>query len=417
MTRIRRIGVTDRAIAGVLADIAHELSSTSDWKARLQNALSLLCDIIPSKIAGLGVQMSDWQVYSCPDVDNIEDLSELLLEHYALLTGEINADNHISMHEAITQGIGELGSFLSMPVIGAGQVLGVLHVRVKQDNAYSREDVSVLSVVALQIGSFIQNVMTHEEEADYRRQRQEIFEREHHIAQMLQQALIPPQVDYEIDGVRIAVKYEPAMKEAEVGGDFYDIFKLKDGKVGILIGDVAGKGLPAAIRVAAARYAVRSYAYLDSSPGLVMTRVNDALCRDEAGDESMLTAIFLVMDTTKGTLAYASGGHEPPMLRSADGSVHELTQGGRVLGVFANYCYEEETRVMEPGDTLVVVTDGITEARSGNDLFGSEGVEKFLKENRHLTPSQTASGLLQAATEKANGALQDDAAIVVLQLT
>lgn len=554
---LRRSKMHNRSTAGVLADIAHQLSSTSDWTSRVQDALSMLCDIIPSHIGALGIQMHEWTTYFCPDPDDPSQLKNRLLEHYTLLTGAapgvVGAKVNRNDVGVISQGEGDTGSFLSLPVIGADQVIGVLHVCVDEDDAYSPEDVSVLSIVAMQIGSYIKNIQARVEseerarelemlrdeaerrkaeiesfiysttdgvmlfdaegrvllvndagksilgavssgsifgwaaawqrytldgrpmnveesapmralrgetvkdaryklvssfgrelalgisatpvrdsagrvigvvsifrdisaEVDVQRQRQELFEREHNIAQMLQQALIPPQLEYDTEGVKIAVRYQPALKEAEVGGDFYDVFKLGNGRIGILVGDVAGKGLSAAIRVAAARYAVRSYAYLDSSPGVVMTLVNELLCRDEPGGEALMTAVYAVIDTSDSTVTYASGGHEPPLMRRADGQIEELAQGGRALGVDGGYTYVEASRKVSVGETLVIVTDGIIEARSGNVLFGPEGVQEFLKSHREMSPSQTATALLEAATKYAGGSLQDAAAIVVLEV-
>ncbi len=126
---------------------------------------------------------------------------------------------------------------------------------------------------------------------------------------MLQDALVPPNVPTEIGSFRIGVRYQPALKEAEVGGDFYDVFELGRGKIGVLIGDVAGKGLAAAIRVAAARYAVRSYAFIDPRPSHVVTLANETLCKDTDDACNILTAFFAVVDTTTGRVSYTSAGH------------------------------------------------------------------------------------------------------------
>lgn len=255
------------------------------------------------------------------------------------------------------------------------------------------------------------------ERVAFEQQKQELYEREHRIAEILQQAIIPPQLAYNIPGYRIAVRYQPALREAEVGGDFYDIFELGDGRVGILIGDVAGKGLAAAIRVAAARHAIRSYAYLDASPGVVMTLANESLSKDHVGVMGMLTAFFAVVDTRESTLTYANGGHEPPLIKDSTGQVHELSLTGRALGVMGGYTYTEASRVILPGDTLVMFTDGITEARTPNSqLYGSEGVVSFLENASGTGPDEIASGLLDVAAEYAGGSLQDDAAVVVLRL-
>jgi PAS domain S-box-containing protein len=251
--------------------------------------------------------------------------------------------------------------------------------------------------------------------ADFDRQREALYQREHHIAEMLQEALVPSS-HCDMPRMDVAVRYEPALEEATVGGDFYDIFDLEDGKFGILLGDVAGKGLSAAIRVAAARHSVRSYAYLDPRPSRVMTLANEALCRDQQDGIRMVTVFFAVVDTNLGTIAYANGGHEPPILLRADGSIEELNVEGRALGVYPAFEYPQNGRVLQPGDTVAMVTDGITEARPDPEsLFGLEGVVHYLSSTTEVrSPNVIADGLLAAAKDHAGGSLTDDAAIVVL---
>lgn len=255
------------------------------------------------------------------------------------------------------------------------------------------------------------------ERAELNRVRDELYRREHRIAQMLQQALVPPATGYSPSGCSIAVRYEPGSSEAEIGGDFYDVFEVSEGKVAVVIGDVAGKGLPAAIRIAAARYGIRSYAHLDLSPGAVMAFVNRALC-SEGLDEAagMLTAFFGVVDVRQRTIVYANAGHEPPLLQSRDGSVSELRCDGIALGVTTDIPFREVTCRLQPGDRILMFTDGITEARSGGEMFGEQGVIQFLSACEGLSCDEIASGLMESAKAYAGGSLQDDAAVLVLEM-
>lgn len=252
---------------------------------------------------------------------------------------------------------------------------------------------------------------------EYEAQREEIYIREHHISQVLQQALVPPMVPTRIGRFSIGVRYQSALRESEVGGDFYDVFDLGDNKAGVLIGDVAGKGLAAAMRVAAARYALRSYAVLESDPARVLELTNKALCMDSDRETGVLTAIFAVIDASGNTITYASAGHEPPLICRASGEIEELPIGGLPLGVFEFSKYEQDTIELATNDTIVLVTDGITEARTGIDkFFEKKGMIHFLANRSSISPDETASGLLGAAMDHAGGHLQDDAAIVVLSL-
>jgi PAS domain S-box-containing protein len=253
-------------------------------------------------------------------------------------------------------------------------------------------------------------------QVELERYREELYQRERHIAEVLQGTLIPQDIPEELYGCKIAAKYQPALREAEVGGDFFDVFDLGEGKLGIIIGDVAGKGLQAAIRVAEARYSIRSYAYEDPSPSRALTRTNEILCKSRFEDGSMLTAFFAVIDTASSSVTYANAGHEPPLVIGIDGSWKELSSPSLPLGVMAGVSYDENSRELRRGDRLVMITDGISEARSdGVVLFEKRGVIDYLVDNCAAPPSEMVGGLLAAAMEHAGGTLQDDAALVVFE--
>lgn len=250
------------------------------------------------------------------------------------------------------------------------------------------------------------------------KERQDLLEREQHIAEVLQKALLPT-AEYDIPGCEIAVRYKPAHKEADVGGDFYDVFHLENKKVGIVIGDVVGKGLPAAISVAAAKHSIRSYAYIDPRPGRVMTLANEALCKDQPGEPIgiLMTAFFVVVDIRFGGIAYSNGGHEPPFIRKVNGCIENINICGRALGIEGGFDYPEDGRRLQPGDMMVMVTDGITEAhKNSSSFFGVDGIEQYLLEHPDAPPNDVADGLLAAARDFAGGVLGDDAAIVVIQM-
>ncbi|MEI6915369.1 MAG: PP2C family protein-serine/threonine phosphatase, partial [Armatimonadota bacterium] len=165
------------------------------------------------------------------------------------------------------------------------------------------------------------------------------------------------------------------------------------------------------------RHSIRSYTFLDDPPSTVMTRVNNAIHRDILSENDMLTAFLAILDTRDGTLAYASAGHEPPVLRRSDGSVEYLSVRGPMFTGLSEPVYPEGRATLEMGDLLVMFTDGITEARNSHDweLFGIEGVERRLSENADVSAEQFASGLLEDAVNYAHGALRDDVAIVVIK--
>jgi phosphoserine phosphatase RsbU/P len=166
--------------------------------------------------------------------------------------------------------------------------------------------------------------------------------------------------------------------------------------------------------VASARYTIRSYAFIDPTPEKVLTLANDALCRENGDESHMLTAFLAILDPKAGLMSYASAGHEPPIVCHARGGCEELATGGLPLGMIPGEQYGQFSRKLDPGDIVVAVTDGITEARDSTcDLFGKARLVEFVEQHRNEPPGQIAAGLLDSATAHAGGRLQDDAALVV----
>lgn len=290
-----------------------------------------------------------------------------------------------------------------------GRVIGTLSFGARSRTTFSQDDLTLMKTVADQVATAMGRIRLLEEQ-------RRLYEREHHIAETLQRALIPPEVPETLYGYRFAVRYLPALREAEVGGDFFDIFDLGDEKIGVLIGDVVGKGLPAAIRVAAARYTIRGYAYLDPRPARVLTLANRSLCKDQPAETGMLTAFFAVIDARLGAVTYVNAGHEQPLISDHRGIWEELGNPGLPLGIMEDADYLEDSRRLNPGERIVMITDGITEARKpGPDLFGVRRVRECLTRNLTSSIEDMADCLLNAATDHAGGQLQDDAAIVVFE--
>jgi len=245
---------------------------------------------------------------------------------------------------------------------------------------------------------------------------QEDYERERRIAQTFQRALLPD-VAASLDGLQLAAKYEAGLRESEIGGDFYDLFPVGEGKYAVVIGDVAGKGLSAAVQIALAKYAIRSYAYEDPSPSRVVSRVNDAICRDRAvGD--FVTVFYGVLDPSQRTLTFANAGHEPPLLSRSDGRVERLLSGGLVMGVEPGFEYNDVSVQLEVGDRLLLYTDGVSEARKeSGEILGEDRVRDFWRELEGRSARDLLEAVFEWAREFSEGHFHDDAALVVITVT
>jgi sigma-B regulation protein RsbU (phosphoserine phosphatase) len=194
-----------------------------------------------------------------------------------------------------------------------------------------------------------------------------------------------------------------------VGGDFYDCFPLSGSRLGLVVGDVSGKGVPAAIFMAISRSLFRTVAARGETPGECLQEANTLLCQDNRSG-LFVTLFYAILDAERGELAYSSAGHNPALLLSAAGGMQRLEPGPgeTVLGVIEDVRYRTGRASFAPGDALFIYTDGVTEARDGaGNLFGPARLEAVL---RHGAP--TAEGLVRAVVdavrEFAAGAPQSD---------
>nr|WP_296071020.1 SpoIIE family protein phosphatase [uncultured Actinoplanes sp.] len=243
-------------------------------------------------------------------------------------------------------------------------------------------------------------------------------ERLRHLVVDLQRSLLPSTLQTP-PGLQTAAHYRMASTD-EVGGDFYDLVPLDDGRWAFFLGDVSGKGIEAAAVTALARYTLRAAAVYDPDPAAVLHNLNRVLYQEYRADARYCTVVFgILTPAADGFRAViASGGHPEPLLLRADGTVTRHHTKGRIVGVFADSAYTNTFVTVRPGDTIVLHTDGITEARvaGGPDFdrrYGADAVTRFAGE---LAPADAASvvdafiGLL----DRFGDGLEDDTAIMAI---
>jgi sigma-B regulation protein RsbU (phosphoserine phosphatase) len=242
----------------------------------------------------------------------------------------------------------------------------------------------------------------------------EVYQREHVIAEKLQNSLLPGEFP-RIRGFEIGDRYQSALDEALVGGDFYDIFQLREGRLGIVVADVAGKGLKAAVYTAMTKYMLRAYALEDSSPERVLARLNQALT-ECTPTEVFVTLVYGVLSSETRILRYGNAGHEQPVLvRGKSGTACSLDVTGRALALARGSVYTTCDVELNPGDALVLYTDGITDAGSGADRMGVERLLRTIESGAELGAQDIAQTVLKSAMEYARGNLTDDAALLVIK--
>lgn len=233
----------------------------------------------------------------------------------------------------------------------------------------------------------------------------ERLEKELQVAAHIQMSILPDVLP-SAEGYDFGGRILPAR---QVGGDFYDVFDLGDGKIGILIGDVADKGIPSAIFMARAHALIIAEADKITEPGEVLRMVNAHITRFEKSTQ-FVTALFGILDTATGEFKYARAGHEPPLLLDPTGEVHRLPyQPGMALGLWENIVLDEYSLVLPKGSCLVMFTDGMTDCRSPKgEPFGLERVKNTLRELKGGTAQRGCDHLFETLMAYQDGSRQDD---------
>ena len=234
--------------------------------------------------------------------------------------------------------------------------------------------------------------------------------REQAEAQAMQRALLPASLPAVPHG-SLAARWLPA---SAFGGDCYDVLQLDATRFAISVADVCGKGLAAALLMSNLQASVRAFAASDSTPVSIAASVNAALVRN-GGLRRFVTFFYAVYDSTTRELTFANAGHNPPMLVSADGAVRRLAAGGMVLGVFEATTVEQQSVQLQPGDRLVLFTDGIVEAENAADEeFGDARLLDIVVERRSAAAGTLVDDIFAGVAHFAGGPLRDDATVVVL---
>jgi PAS domain S-box-containing protein len=252
-----------------------------------------------------------------------------------------------------------------------------------------------------------------------------LYERERRIAEALQQSIVQTPPEDLFPGLIIKTFYQAAWDEASVGGDYQDVFALEGGRVALVVGDVSGKGLAAAARTAEVKYALRAFLRESPDPGRALSRLNSLLCdttRMDAPDMSgnglgcsgFTCVSVAVLNQESGEATLAIAGAEPPLLIRRDGTSEVATTNGMPLGIEADVEHQSVTYQLDKGDALLLVTDGITEARKGRNFFGYEGMVAAAEEAiAQGSIAQVGKSVLEAARDFAGGKLTDDACLLI----
>lgn len=294
---------------------------------------------------------------------------------------------------------------------GKERHLGVLRVyRAGDGLPYTESDCKLLELFASQAAIVIENA-----DLIHTRVLQGQLENELQNARRVQRQLIPFEPP-RLRGYQVAALWHPAK---QVSGDYYDFIPLADGRVAFVIADVSGKGLDAAMFMANTRATLRASAVSGDNPAAIIARANNTLAQDSPGG-MFVTAFFGILDPKSGLFSYINAGHNPPLLwRAHSAALEYLATGDRALAITDDFVYHAHWLTLEPGDLLLLYTDGVNEATNADDaLFGMERLENAIRENASGTALQVLRQI-DARVREFTGAYpqSDDITVVALRRT
>ncbi|HJW96380.1 MAG TPA: SpoIIE family protein phosphatase [Thermoanaerobaculia bacterium] len=304
---------------------------------------------------------------------------------------------HVAEEEAAV--LRRVDAKLVVPVRTAASVQGFVALAGKlSDREFDLDDIDFLSSAADQIAMTAERIRLQREEVEFEQARD------------MQRTLLPRELP-RVPGIDVVGTWEPART---VGGDYYDCLDLGDGSLAVCIGDVAGKGMPAALLMASLQAAVRASAEAKVSPAALCERVRRVVVSSLTGGR-FVTFFFCIVDPKSRTIRYCNAGHNPPVLVRTDGSVQQLEGGGPVFSRLFREAYGEGSVPLEAGDRVVLFTDGVTEARNaaGEDL-GDDGLVQLIVNNRHRTAGELQHAVVDAVSAYSRGRFEDDVTMVVV---
>lgn len=304
-----------------------------------------------------------------------------LVAYFLSAPGAVEIDK-LHLDSPAVRSLRDAGVKMTIPLVSQGELVGLLNLGPRlSEQDYSADDREMLDKLAAQAAPAVRVAqLVREQQAQARAH--ERIEQELRIARLIQQTLLPKELPA-LPGWNVAAYYQPARA---VGGDFYDFLYFEDGRLGMVIGDVTDKGVPAALVMATTRSILRTAAQSDASPGQVLRQANNLLCPD-IPPKMFVTCLYGILDPVSGRLRYANAGHDLPYQRHADGSVTELRARGMPLGLMPEMQYEENETRLEPGDSMLLYSDGLVEAHNPErEMFGFPHLMEVLGEHGDESP-------------------------------
>lgn len=409
----------------MLLDITKRISRSFDVEEVLNLVMDTLGSLLPYDAAGIYIVERDDGSDNTKNHSagralrtevvrgyNTEDLTDLHLKvgegiiGYVAQTGEPVISPDVSDDTRYINARKETRSEMVAPIIANDEIVGVFDLESDRFNAYTEDDLQVLLLLTSQVAIIVEKAMLHEQLVEKKR-----LEAQLEIARQVQLTLLParhPQLEgFDISAYNFSTE--------EVSGDYYDFVRIYEDQLGLVIADVSGKGVPAALLMAFLRASLRAAIHTGYAPNISMAKVNYLLW-ESIENNQFVTAFYGVLDATNRTLAYTNAGHNPPLLMDKDGTGRFIERGGLPLGMFADARYYEYYLPIELGQTLVLYTDGATEAANGSgEEYGRERLEQAVRDARGQSARDLISFIYRDVLAWTEGrGVSDDVTFVVV---
>jgi serine phosphatase RsbU (regulator of sigma subunit)/pSer/pThr/pTyr-binding forkhead associated (FHA) protein len=295
-------------------------------------------------------------------------VNQALDSREAILSADATSDSRFDMSQSIVDF--HIRSMICAPMIDSeGHALGVIQLDTMDQKArFQQDDLELLASVARQAAFALENAWLHEHLLD-----QQALERDLHLAHRVQQGFLPDSAPV-VEGYEFFDFYEAAN---QLGGDYYDYIELPGNRLAVVVADVAGKGVPAALVMAKLSAEIKYCLASEADPAAAINRVNTSFANSVA-DDRFVTLVLGMINLNDGSVVIVNAGHMPPLLRHSDQRVEPIgdDEAGLPLGIEADYIYEKTSIMLGPGESLVMYTDGLSEAMNpGDELFGLERLE------------------------------------------
>ena len=389
-------------------DLLYSLSQTFSSSLDLDEVLSRVMDeVIAAVKAERGFVMLidqngslEFKAARGIDQRTIDDpqfqVSRSIVERVArdgkpVLTSDAQSDERFNMRQSVM--LLGLRSILSVPLTQKNNLLGVIYVdNHLKSGIFSPSDLELLSAIASSAAIAIENARLYRLAVEKGR-----LERELQMARQVQLSLLPDETP-QIPGWEFAATWLPAR---QVAGDYYDFINFDDGKVGVVIADVTDKGMPSALFMAMTRSVIRASVNNAQSPVAGIRNANRLICADTTGG-MFVTLFYAQIDPILGSITYVNAGHNPPLYahlhpQNDELQLEELSRTGIALGVLPDMSFSEKTITLLPGESLLLYTDGVTDAHNNQEVdYGTGRLESFMKFSKGKSAEETITALIQS---------------------